>query len=451
MEGQITANRRRVWEILQTAGVLLWFVAMIFQAYSPERGGLLIRCVVMPALFALAGARLFASGAKGFAARCMLLFAGWFVVTRALNGDHYLSNGYDSVSLTACACAVALPLGLNKDAAARARAMRATALTLTLVMGALAWLAVGSAVTRQEILLPGAETVIGVDSVFSGIPRLNLLGIHPNTAAALLNIALGMALWLMLTAKRKLWLIPLALIAIGLYAAVALTDSRTAMIVTALMLAGLCYLLAAQWLRQKPALARTLIALAAAALIAVGAYFGFSLANDAISAFPGARAEAAEQAEAPLISERPLTENLLDWSGRLTVVYPKAIEVLKERPIALAIGTAEHQTTKALSRLAGERFYHWHNSFLEVLISTGVPGLLLALAFSALLIARCGKLFFAPNAPLAAKMLVLTVAGLFLHGMLEAYLFIHGGTCTMLFMLLSGLALGYAEELCPTR
>ena len=79
-------------------------------------------------------------------------------------------------------------------------------------------------------------------------------------------------------------------------------------------------------------------------------------------------------------------------------------------------------------------------------MTAGLPALLAVLAFTVLLVIQAGRLVFSRKATLAAQVLVLPVAGVFLHSMLENLLFVNVGLPSLLFILLSGFIFSYGRE-----
>lgn len=94
---------------------------------------------------------------------------------------------------------------------------------------------------------------------------------------------------------------------------------------------------------------------------------------------------------------------------------------------------------------------HFHNTFLQVLCITGLPGLLLILALCAVLAMRIIRLLFSA-APLEIKVLTLILIGLFIYNMLEVSLFVAADTRAFVAYILAGAVIAYdKEQNCKTR
>ena len=141
-----------------------------------------------------------------------------------------------------------------------------------------------------------------------------------------------------------------------------------------------------------------------------------------------------------------LNDDVSTFAGRLNDIYPSVIPVLQKRQITLLIGNATDKVITEANRITGRYLYHWHNSFLQTLMTAGLPALLAVLAFTVLLVIQAGRLVFSRKAAFATQVLVLPVAGVFLHSMLENLLFVNVGLPSLLFILLSGFIFSYGRE-----
>ena len=76
--------------------IAVWFLAILFSWFTPERGVFLIRNLLLPALLAYSGAWLMKRG-RTYHTEELLLFvlAIWYIITRILNGSHYLETDAD--------------------------------------------------------------------------------------------------------------------------------------------------------------------------------------------------------------------------------------------------------------------------------------------------------------------------------------------------------------------
>ena len=114
---------------------------------------------------------------------------------------------------------------------------------------------------------------------------------------------------------------------------------------------------------------------------------------------------------------------------------------LSQRPAALLIGFDELEFMPALNRNIVFDFSHMHNSFLQTLMITGLPGLAMALWMAWRVVSSAVRVLFARDCGISAaqKLLVALPAALFLQGMLEHYLFVDSySILNFVFFLFSG-------------
>jgi hypothetical protein len=456
---------------MQVAVIGLWFATLIFRQFSYERGTLVLTHLVEPALLMLAGAWFFRRREKMGTAQLLLAgFVVWYIFTRIANGDHYLKTDFSTACQIIGVFFVAFPLAAEMDDRARDRALVAAASLVVTALAALAWAAVGAAVVGKPITSPWNDAVLGINDYFGGPLRLNVLNWHPNISAAMFAFGVGLSLFLMARLKRVRWIAPVALAMLGLYAAIALTLSRGGMVTVSLELGGFAALLFARKARVKRPLGKAAAIAGVMAVTTLLMFLGLTVSidgmsrladaishNETSSAVPTIFASveeaaveddstAAAEASASLVDTERLSQSLDSFSGRLDVIYPEVVPVLAERPVTLLIGNPTNQVVKALNQLTDIHIYHWHNVFLQTLMTAGLPAMLCALGFSALLIVRCARLVFNRRTLFALQVLVLPVAGLFLHSMIEDFLFTNTEPNNLLFFLIAGFLFAFAPS-----
>ena len=463
------SQANRIWRSLLIPMIALWFLAILFSWFSPERGVLLIRNLMLPVLLMYSGAWLMKRG-KTYHTEERLLFvlAIWYVITRMLNGSHYLETDADFACQLVVMVCVAFPLADNLGAH-RDRGLKLLAALFAGTLSVIAWIAVIATVLRTPFQSPLSNLVIGVNDIYANPARLNVLDMHPNIAGATFCLAFGLTLYLLAALKSKWRFLPCILAAIGLFAAVALTLSRTAMIVLSLEVGGFGYLLLMRRLKMTNRFLQVLVSLLACGILVVASFAGLyrSISGmDALSSALSPRQSAASVSESissdtstqaansaaqpadngSIVDQSRLNDDVSTFAGRLNDIYPSVIPVLQKRQITLLIGNATDKVITEANRITGRYLYHWHNSFLQTLMTAGLPALLAVLAFTVLLVIQAGRLVFSRKAAFATQVLVLPVAGVFLHSMLENLLFVNVGLPSLLFILLSGFIFSYGRE-----
>ncbi len=260
--------------------------------------------------------------------------------------------------------------------------------------------------------------------------RFNAMG-HPNACAGLLILAMGATLYLLAT-LRKLWLrILLALLAIGEFLVLVLTNSRTTIAFACVLIGGsiFCALRKTGWKR--------LIAVGLAALLVVGGLF---VGSQKLTEKRSAEVAATRGVEAlKEAGQGSLKTNMKTLNGRIGI-WSAAIAGLEDNPGIKYVGAdypwlilSQHGTTA----------YNTHNSWLETLYEWGAPALLGALILTVLAVYDSLVILWY-NRNLNRSIIALLVLCFLGCAMLETYLF-HGGVFYHPYNFLFMLCLGYLD------
>ena len=126
-----------------------------------------------------------------------------------------------------------------------------------------------------------------------------------------------------------------------------------------------------------------------------------------------------------------------------TRAYAAVPGTFAQHPSALLKGFDELEMMAEVNRNTDVAFLysHMHNAYLQTLMLTGVPGLLMALWLSWRIISSAFRVLFARDSGIAPtqKLLISLPAALFLQAMLEHYLFVDNySILNFLFFLFSG-------------
>ena len=441
--------------------VLFWILAMVFSWFFRKQGEFFLDDILLPVLTVL-GVIWLVRHWKGMKPAAVLLsaLAAWYVFTRLVNSNPFTTDNLMSVMELLAAVFVAFPLAASLGRRTRSRAPVMIGALDVFLLGVIAWIAVIASL-RQELFIPPltSNMIIGISDTYN---RLDVLHMHPNLSAVMFSAAFGLSLYLFAAVKNKWWRALIVLGGVGLFFAVALTVSRTAMVVAALEAGGFAYLACFRRVKLRQAFLRALAAIAVAAVVftvaLLGLFSSIDFVNDIASlenaatlpvqtaqttpastpaADAAAEAKATPAASDSFVDRDHVDNNIRTLSSR-TEIYAAVKPAMQKRPVTLLIGNAIDQVVPALQDALGWEAYHWHNSFIQTLMTAGVPALLLILAFSGLLVAKGVCIVLDQSMSMAEQALVLPVAGLFLHGVLEAFLFVSFGLQNMLFFLLAG-------------
>ena len=131
-------------------------------------------------------------------------------------------------------------------------------------------------------------------------------------------------------------------------------------------------------------------------------------------------------------------------SGRLSI-YKTIIPTMQREPLRLLIGCLNRDAMKYTSEILEREILNFHNTFLQVLCLTGVPGLLLVLALCVLLGRRVVRVIYS-DAPVTISILALMLVGIFSYNMLEVNLFYIMDVSTYAAYTAAGAVLAYTYE-----
>ena len=458
-ENLLSHTQSRIgWKGLLSGFVVVCLLDSLALYYATRFTALLYAMLLMPLTFLLMGLCLVEMRAFRRADTALLiLFAVWFFLSAALSeyrAGAFLDNR-DYLYALCMQLFVCYPLGSVLDEKPLRRTLRTAAAVSVVLLFLLDAFAVYAACTNQYFTFDmGAEYGVGVytetvlDSAFHRLTTLY----HPNSVGMFSGLAALLSLYLALTTEKKPWCKGLLFLTLPVfYVCITMSASRTAMI--CLCVAGALMLFRYLWFRlqtRKLAVrlpAALLAALALSALLTVLS----APANAALQRISNRSADAAAQAaassaapveEAPayadsataaaveaigedtLILDRSVEAEGFSMSGR-TTIWKKALDTVKATPLTLLFGISPAQVGPVI----GPQLNIWtnlmHSSFVQILVSCGVVGLLLFLAFLVLLAVRCIRLFFrADTDALKAGYLPVLLVFLLLSAFLESFLVI---------------------------
>ena len=293
------------------------------------------------------------------------------------------------------------------------------------------FLAVGAVLTvYTALLLLNAVPAYLSNYLYWDGSRLFAMG-HPNICATLLMISMVFCAGLALK-SRKLWAkIGLVVLMLAQFFALSLTNGRTTIILTCLLLGGIafCVIRGRGWKRAALALLATVVVMAAA-FGASRAIYGWNqnrliqLQKPATSTTEAAAPQTETETDAPaLVSNEyqgTLSGDLKTLNGR-TFIWRYAIDGLRENPQVKLIGT--EYVDVILSRYNPLPLYHTHNSWLEALYRMGLPGLAAALVITVLAVWSALVVLWR-NTDLWKSCVALLTLSLLGCAMLEPYLFV---------------------------
>lgn len=445
------------------AGLTLLFLAACTQVLVVvcyERGVLVSSHYLAPLTFAFSGWALlngrYEKRAELWLGACFCL---WYVLTRMLMGDLYLKSSYPYLCNLCFAWMLALPAAhVLQDE--RQTGLQLFAWVYFAGFAALTWLSLPPALRGGTLRLPWLNTEIGLGAS----DRRLTIGLHPNGSAVMMLIALMLGVWLLIKHRKRLLLLPAAVLLAGLYIGIGLTVSRTVMIQTGCFLGGIAALCCLRLLPWKQLWKRLLAAVLAAAVLTLAVFVSFGWVargaqtlHDRMQAgaesFPGVTGLNYEDYyvypeypnvgslyEQGLVAQRDFLHDLTTLTGR-TDIWRGVLQMMKEHPRMLLTGAPVSELEGLLMRYTAHT--HAHNALLQTLCIMGLPALLAALLFT-LRAAWCAlRLILRPKAAFADQLLAVMLLVWLLGSVTESSLFVESFTpCNIAFF----LTLGYAME-----
>ena len=404
-----------------------------------------------------------------------IAFVAWHALSRILNGDVVLQQeGYLVMKGPLMVCMLSVGLVLGRDQ--RCRFLYALGIAAAIFFTLLGIIDLYSFVTRRLLVYARTGVITGIAYGF----RMQILGYNPNTVGFWYLLSSSFLVYLILDCRRKAWRVPLALMLVIHYLTLATSFSRNA----ELAFSGCAGLLAAMLLGVKfPVRGKKAgrIALLVAAALAAGflCFKGFSLGtgllgkiHDSLPSRPRVTASA-EQAPTPAAAQnrpgrfepvvltakpRELEEaeqkeadlfqdprSLTDDAQRF-LIYKTVPAIFRQEPLRLLRGCLFEERMSISNTLLPKSKTMLHNSWLEILNYTGIPGLLLLLAFTVLMLKDCFQLYLGTSRAPAIRFLALPVLASFSFSVLESFLWFRIDYMTLSCYLLMGFVIAELRE-----
>lgn len=295
------------------------------------------------------------------------------------------------------------------------------------------------------------QPIIIFESGYIGLFVSDLVRLHiihlATTSGSIVGITLLIAVLMMICISNKMWKFLIIFCLFPLVLALALTDSRTAYIsvpagiaIMAFALVFHCFLKKRRkwqsWIYASMIMLG-IFALLIWCIMQITPIFNYFKAYGIIS-----RAYA-EEVEKTIVSTRGFGGHIL--SGR-TELWASVIEHIKQNPIALLIG----ESKLAPLRSFDDFYAHCHCLYLQVLLESGIPGLLLYLSFIIYTIVQAIKVIRTPGLPLWIRLLPALPISLWVGDIAETFTWLRSSQCPMgaIAIISAGIICAQKKKLC---
>lgn len=428
-------DRLPLFMAVAAAGMLLFY---LFIPVAPLRWHDLYLSYGKTAIVAMAAVYFYCRGFSGtMEIKLVLYYTIWFFLSRLLNHDLYLQNELD-ITLSRLLCCVMLPVGMLLKPDERRRLLDFVVAVACLFYFVTALIGLYACIFGVFFYVPPEGAVFGIDNYYYGYSFYYIIAWETNRtiSAVWFYLAWCMMVYEFFRCENKLWRIPITLAWLVFHLAIAFCFCRSIKLAVCANVVMLVVLWCLKGLRIRSKGLRTALIVVLAAASFLLSYKSFDLMTGAAEfvynqldtdiertsdAFFGPNYRKRNEEHQTFSDNRDMDYTVGKLSGR-SAIYKSVIPALKAEPRRILIGKLSHKVMDYAHTVLDYPYFHIHNYLLQVLLLTGLPGFLLVLAFSVLLVIRCVRLFFS-EAALTEKLLVLPISGIFMYGMLETILF----------------------------
>lgn len=440
LSGQTNLSLRS-WQLPAVLAFVCCIIISVYQYYSMKYADLFLTSVLFPASVGVFALILYTRPFLKYPEVKLLgvLFV-WMILGLFIN-DWRLEKAFSSTWLY-CACITtflcfSLPYAFDKETLKKALSILAVAMLASATLLSAAALAV----VFGGVHAPEAITKIGYVGIFDD-GRLWMVS-HPNTVAPICGAAIILTGYLLTRTQKWLVRALLILCAIACYSTMALTDSRTGFVSTTPGVALEFFLLFnLSFAKIKRAGGRILLSLAATALCVGVFFFGTnvvrSVYNNMVVAHSAADDTAVDSSTSDNTVSDPATktdmavdrglDKVESFNGR-TEIWKGTLHGLKENPDILLTGTTPIISGGVMAQYFPKNspIGNFHNSFVASLVSFGIPGLAIILAFFVMLAIQAGRLSFSElkeKSSLGARLIPAILLFAVSESMMEVFLFV---------------------------
>lgn len=433
---------------------------------------------------------------RSWAERFVWLYILWLFITRIFNGDIYLYEEYHLVVRQVALSCAFFSVGFLLDNKDRQRFLDLAIWGVCAYWFILAAYGLYGTINLTRVSLPFVDVTVGIGKVSNY--QLLLENTHRNISGVWFAFATVLMICQFFRNRNILLRIIAVVFGIVFYFATAMSFCRSAQIGLCVAIAMLFILLALKKFSGKKTGFKALMTTAIIVVVLPLSYMGYSAANSlctfASSQIASSELDSAEentQDAAPaavavadpqeMVSisadeQQPAKEettkkeesisfeeargksNVLILGGR-RYLWHAGLIILNEQPERLLCGGISTEYMEDVKEVCGklanmkepDNNGHMHNYIYDALMLTGIPGAVILILFTILLVTRMVKVFFStkPEDSMGLKILTLPIAMLLVDNMMETHIFRADYAHSFLFFAISGAFLAWSYEVLP--
>lgn len=398
--------------------------------------------------------------------RLMVAYCTWFLISRMLHDNIALTEDFmKTVDVFLLIPFFALGLCLKTEE--RRRFLDVFSAVIGVFYFLLGVLCIFSALYRIEFINPISQQYLCKMRTETGFSRLIIMDINPDTTNCWFMNSFFLMVYQFFACRKKWWRIPAVLCAVVDYVVLSICYVRSVMVAFSVAMGLLSALMILRHFKGKTGL-RAFAGMSVVFLITASVVFlGFGVVFRSYGhlsvelRYPNAsQEEKQEYYLRDFTNPKKITgNNLTEISTGRDWIYRSAFVTIRENPSILLTGTLTKDTTEIATDYLREHgrykpdreLDHFQNFLLQVMVLTGLPGLLLVLAVCVLLARSALRLFFCEpeRVPIFVQTLMLPVLGAMIYGMFEITYFTNADHCSLMFYLMGGMMTGWYYDIFP--
>ena len=426
----------------------------------------------MAAAFGMILFRLLLSGI--WEIRLFFAYVVWLVLTRILNGDYHLQNEFLTV-MDICISFFMFACGTQLKDSQQDKFLCALVIVYSGFFVVVCLIGLFISVTNTSLCV-NPDYDIWINVIYSaGTNSLVLFSENRLICASWVYIAWALLIYSFFKTKKVALRILILLSTLVVYITIPLFHSRTIQIVMAISCGMLVLLLLLRTTKRLSLSVRIPILTAITVSAIFLGFFSYNWSNSLVSVLRSNYAPRfeyfythSEQQADPRVfgidNSKEIANNMeeqriISTNSTLTCrteIWKSGLIAIERDPKILAYGSLSSDLMKPVNKVLREEINpavkkdkpHMHNMFFQILMLTGLPGLLLIVVWTAILFKKTVQYYFSEHVSilLSSKLLIIPITGVLVWHLVEAGLFTKTDIYGKVFFLLCGVFVSYYND-----